>query len=179
MNNISLEAHIWKNISDGNNLKTSSAQLGSAQISSALSQYSLELSPDPYQIRRTPKKFSSWVWVLIRFIFCQKSVLYSIWPREAQPSNSILIQICLTQKSLESFHCYHTIDSLIIKILASFSDFEGAKNIHFLYVQIWGFGGEWRFLIGVLNFDPDLYMVTGLWYTQVPNFGPLPWFWSC
>ena len=41
-------------------------------------------------------------------------------------------------------------------------DFEGAKNIHVLSVLIWGFGGHWRFLTGVLHLDLDLDMVTGL-----------------
>ena len=42
-------------------------------------------------------------------------------------------------------------------------DFEGAKNIHVLWVLIWGFGGCWRFLIGVWHPDIDLDLVTGLW----------------
>ena len=34
------------------------------------------------------------------------------------------------------------------------------------------------FLTGVLNPDIDLDRVTGLWYTHIPNFGSLSWFWS-
>ena len=30
---------------------------------------------------------------------------------------------------------------------------------------LWGFGGRWRFLTGVLYLGLDLDMVTGLWYT--------------
>ena len=50
----------------------------------------------------------------------------------------------------------------ILKILAPYIDFEGAKNTHFLKVLIWGFGGCWRFLTGVWHLDLDLDMVTGL-----------------
>ena len=52
-------------------------------------------------------------------------------------------------------------------------DFEGVKNIHVLYVLIWGFGGHWRFLIGVCLLYLDLIMVTGLLYTHYLNFGSL------
>ena len=41
-------------------------------------------------------------------------------------------------------------------ILSLYLDFEGAKNIHVLYVLIWGFGACWRFLIGVWHLDLDL-----------------------
>ena len=51
-------------------------------------------------------------------------------------------------------------------IWALYLDFEGAKNIHVLYVLIWGFGGRWRFLTGVWHPDIDLDIVTGLWYTN-------------
>merc|ERR1712082_419126 len=44
-------------------------------------------------------------------------------------------------------------DIPMIQILALYLDFEGAKNIHVLYVLIWGFGGRWRFLMGVWHFD--------------------------
>ena len=37
-------------------------------------------------------------------------------------------------------------------------------------------GGFWMFL---KNLDLDLDMVSGLWYTHVPNFGSLSWFWRC
>ena len=46
-------------------------------------------------------------------------------------------------------------------ILALFLGFEGAKNIYILKVLIWGFGGLWRFLTGVLHSDIDFDMVTG------------------
>ena len=65
------------------------------------------------------------------------------------------------------------------KLFALYLDFEGAKNIHVLYVLIWGFGGCWRFLTGVWNLHLDLDMVTGLWYTHDSNFGSLSWFWRC
>ena len=39
----------------------------------------------------------------------------------------------------------------IIQIFALYLDFEGAKNIHVLQVLIWGFGGCWRFLTGILE----------------------------
>merc|ERR1712112_265361 len=61
----------------------------------------------------------------------------------------------------------------ICQILALYLDFEGAKNIHVLYVLIWDFGRCWRFLTGVWHPDIDLDMVTGLWYTNIPNFGCL------
>ena len=63
--------------------------------------------------------------------------------------------------------------------LALSLDFEGSKNIHILKVLIWGFGGCWRFLAGVLYLDLDFDMITGLWHTNDPNFGPLSWFWRC
>ena len=53
-------------------------------------------------------------------------------------------------------------DTPMIRILALYLDFEGAKNIHVLYVLIWGFGGCWRFLTGIWHLDLDLDMVTGL-----------------
>ena len=53
-------------------------------------------------------------------------------------------------------------DIPMTQILALYLDFEGAKNIHFLQVLLWGFEGHWRFLIGVCHLDIDLRMVTGL-----------------
>ena len=53
-------------------------------------------------------------------------------------------------------------DTPMIRILVLYLDFEGAKNIHVLYVIIWGFGGCWRFLTGVWHLDIDTDMVTGL-----------------
>ena len=50
----------------------------------------------------------------------------------------------------------------MFSILALYLDFEDAKNIHVLQVLIWGFGGHWRFLTGVLHLDLDLDMVAGL-----------------
>ena len=35
-------------------------------------------------------------------------------------------------------------DTPIFQILALYLDFEGAKNIHVIYVLIWGFGACWR-----------------------------------
>ena len=54
------------------------------------------------------------------------------------------------------------LDTTMILILALCLDFEGAKNIHVLQVLIWGFGGRWRFLTGVLYLDLDLDIVIGL-----------------
>ena len=59
------------------------------------------------------------------------------------------------------------------KHLACYLDFECAKNIHVLYVLLWGFGGRWKFLVGVWHLDLDLNMVTGLWHTQDPKIGSL------
>ena len=59
----------------------------------------------------------------------------------------------------------------IFQILALYLDFGGAKNIHVLKNLIRGFRGCWRFLTRVGHLYPDLDMVTGLWYTHVPNFG--------
>ena len=58
----------------------------------------------------------------------------------------------------------------MIGILAPYLDFEDAKNIHVLYVLIWGFGGRWRFLTGVWHLYLDLDMVTGLLYNHDLNF---------
>ena len=69
--------------------------------------------------------------------------------------------------------------TLMIQILALYLNFEGAKIIHVLKVLIWDFGECWRFLTGVLHLDPDLNMVTVLWYTHDPNFGSLSWVWRC
>ena len=48
--------------------------------------------------------------------------------------------------------------------------FECAKTICAPKVHIWGFGGHWSFLTGVLHLDFDLDMVTGLCFTHVPKF---------
>ena len=50
----------------------------------------------------------------------------------------------------------------MLQIAALNLDFEDAKNIHVLLVQICGFGECWRFLTGVWHLDLDLDMVTGL-----------------
>merc|ERR1711954_80445 len=55
-------------------------------------------------------------------------------------------------------------DIPMIRILALYLDFEGAKIIYVLEVLIWGLGGRWRFLTGVWHPDIDLDMVTGIWY---------------
>merc|ERR1712081_96823 len=58
----------------------------------------------------------------------------------------------------------------ICRILALYLDFEGAKDIHVLYVLLWGFGGRWRFLTGVWHPDNDLFMVIGLLLCHVMSF---------
>ena len=40
-------------------------------------------------------------------------------------------------------------DTDMFPISALYLDFEGAKNIHVLYILILGFGGHWRFLTGI------------------------------
>ena len=66
-----------------------------------------------------------------------------------------------------------------IQILALYLHFEDAKNIHVLYVLIWGFGGRWRFLTGDWHPNFDLEMVNVVWNTHFLNFGSISWFWSC
>ena len=56
------------------------------------------------------------------------------------------------------------LDIPIFQILALYLDFEGAKNIHVLQDLIWGFGGDLRFLAGVLYADINLNIITGLWF---------------
>ena len=51
----------------------------------------------------------------------------------------------------------------------SLSWFRRFKDHHVLQVLIWDFGGHWRFLTKVWHLDLD--MVTGLWDTNIPNFG--------
>ena len=46
-------------------------------------------------------------------------------------------------------------DKTMIKILALYLDFEGAKNINVLSVLIWGLGGCWRLVTGVWHLDHD------------------------
>ena len=50
----------------------------------------------------------------------------------------------------------------MIQILALYLDFEGAKNIHVIYVLILGFGGLLRFLTRIWYLDLNLDMATGL-----------------
>ena len=50
-------------------------------------------------------------------------------------------------------------------------DFELEKNIHILQVLIWGFNVGWMFPTKVLHLDLDFDLVTGLWFTHIPNFG--------
>ena len=57
-------------------------------------------------------------------------------------------------------------DTQILKILALYLHFEGAKNIQGLYLLIWGFCGGWRVLAGVLHLGLDMVMVTGF-YTPI------------
>ena len=66
----------------------------------------------------------------------------------------------------------------IFKILAIYLDFEAAKNINILQVLIWGLWGCWRLFTGVLHPDIDMDKATGHWYTHIPNFGSLYWFWG-
>ena len=64
-------------------------------------------------------------------------------------------------------------DIPMIQIFVFYLDFEDAKNIHVLYVPIWGFGGCWRLLTEILHLDLGLEMVSGLWYNPDLNFGYL------
>ena len=70
-------------------------------------------------------------------------------------------------------------DTPVFQISALYIDFEGAKNIHVFEVLIWGFWGCWRILNGVWHHVLDLDISTSLWYTIVPNFDSLCWFWRC
>ena len=70
-------------------------------------------------------------------------------------------------------------DIPMFQLLTLYLDFEGAKNIHVPKFLICDFGGCWRFLTKVWHLDIDLNKVTGLWYTHVPNFVSLSWFWRC
>merc|ERR1711954_569072 len=69
------------------------------------------------------------------------------------PGFGILILICIWSL---------VFDIPMIRILALYLDFEDAKNIHFLLVIIWGFGGCCRFLTGVWHLDLDLDIVRNL-----------------
>ena len=44
----------------------------------------------------------------------------------------------------------------MVKILAPYLDFEGAKNIQLLYVLVLGFRGCWRLLTVIWHFDHNL-----------------------
>ena len=52
-------------------------------------------------------------------------------------------------------------------------DFEGAKNMHVLYVLIWVFGECWMWLTEIWHLYFDLDIVSGPWYTHVLNFGSI------
>ena len=56
-------------------------------------------------------------------------------------------------------------------ILALSLHFDGAKIIHVIWVLIGGFGGCWRFFTEIRDLDLHFDMVTGLWYTYIPNIG--------
>ena len=58
-------------------------------------------------------------------------------------------------------------DTQILKILALYLHFEGAKNIQGLYVLIWVFCGGWRVLAGVLHLGLDMVMVTGFYTPRI------------
>ena len=58
--------------------------------------------------------------------------------------------------------CSLVFDASLLQILALYLINEGTKNIYVLLVLIWGFGGCWRFLIGVWHIQNDLDMVIGL-----------------
>ena len=73
--------------------------------------------------------------------------------------------------------CSLVFDTTMIWILALCPDFEGTKNIDVLEVLIWGSEGCMRFLSGVWNLNLEFGIFTGLWYTNLPNFGSLSWFW--
>ena len=76
----------------------------------------------------------------------------------------ILMMICIW---------YLVFDMPMSWILSLYLDIKGAKNIHVLLILIGGFGGCWRFLTRVWDLYHDLDMVTGLWYTHIPNFNSL------
>ena len=61
----------------------------------------------------------------------------------------------------------------MFRILTLYLGFEGAKNIHVLQVLIWGFGGHWGFLTGVLHLDLDLDMVRNLAWIFLEVFSML------
>ena len=67
----------------------------------------------------------------------------------------------------------------MIRILALYLNFEGAKNIHVLWVLIWDFEECWKILTGAWHLNLDLDIVTVLLCIHIPNFGSLSWFWRC
>ena len=63
----------------------------------------------------------------------------------------------------------------MFQILALYLEFEGAKNIHVLWVTIWTFEAPDLSLETWLQLD----MATDLWFNHVPKFGSLSWFLRC
>ena len=53
-------------------------------------------------------------------------------------------------------------DTPMLQIFALYLVLKGAKNTHVLYVLIWGFARDWRFLAGVWPLGLDLDIVIGL-----------------
>ena len=49
----------------------------------------------------------------------------------------------------------------MLRIMALYLDYEGAKNINVLYILILGYEGYWRLLTGVQHLDLDLDMIIG------------------
>ena len=74
----------------------------------------------------------------------------------------IRLKLRIAQRRLSQSILSLVFDIPMIRILALYLDFEGAKNIHVLQVLIWGFGGCWRFLTGVWHLDLDMEMVIHL-----------------
>ena len=53
-------------------------------------------------------------------------------------------------------------------------------KVHRSFMSCFGvFCRVWRFLTCFQHFDIYLDMVTGIWYSHVPNFASLSWFWRC
>ena len=114
---------------------TSSDQLGSAQRSSALSQYSLKISPDPYQIRITRNCFvfylksSGLEFECDSDLFCsEKHVAFYM----AQRSSDLFDSDLFNSEKLRILPWSLVFDTPIFQILAFYLDFEGAKNLHVL-----------------------------------------------
>ena len=94
---------------------TSSAQLGWAQRSSALCQYSLKLSPDLYQIRMTQKKLSSRIWVWLRFSgdppggsTLGEAVLAHLYMRTYVSTNFVCLYLWFWMRYLSEIYLRHS-----------------------------------------------------------------------